>query len=225
MRLIGSAPLLIVLVPLLAGYRADVRWAASVGTDDGRSLSAASPADTDTVATGRQTVRPVLGAPQPQAPPPGTPPPGTPPPSPLPPSPPPPGPDYRIDDTLYGAHLRSLKCGSPDGTWTLSLSGIRDLGGARIIISGTGAVDLDPVTLEGPFVLDHTARLEGVPATAGGHDGRLEARATLVGSVLQIRHLTGAGTFFSRTPAASLGGAADQPSSDLDLPVQSGHFC
>lgn len=135
------------------------------------------------------------------------------------------GPDYKIDAMVAWYLFESLKCGNPAGVWDLRVSGVRPLGaGATLVLTGEGHVSLDP-TLHGPWSAQYTIRAEGVPALIGGQDGTVTGRATLAGDMLQIRSQVGQGTFFSQTPALALGGAADNPVRDFDLPVISGHFC
>ena len=105
------------------------------------------------------------------------------------------------------------------------VEGTQNLGGGRLVLSGQGKVTLVATSLQGPWRAEYAIRLEGVPAAIGGQDGTVIGNATLAGDVLQIRGQAGRGTFFSQTPAAALSGAADDPTKDFDLPVQSGRFC
>ena len=122
-------------------------------------------------------------------------------------------------------HFSSVKCGTPAGDWVLTVDGTRDLGGGRLVASGSGLVTLDGATLRGPWSAQYQIRLVGVPAAVGGQDATVTGDAELVDDVLQIRSQVGQGTYFSQTPALSLGGAAHDPRRDFDLPGQSGRFC
>jgi hypothetical protein len=135
------------------------------------------------------------------------------------------GPDYKIDAMVDWYRFESLKCGNAAGVWDLRVSGVRPLAaGATLALTGKGRVSLDS-TLNGPWSAQYTIRANGVPDLIGGQDGTVTGRATLAGDVLQIRSQVGQGTFFSQTPAVALGGAAENPAKDFDLPVISGHFC
>ena len=122
-------------------------------------------------------------------------------------------------------HFTSVKCGSPAGDWALRVDGTNPLGGGSLVLTGEGRVTLVPNSLTGPWGAQYSIRLEGVPAAIGGQDGTVAGRATLAGDLLQIRSQVGEGTFFSQTPALALGGAAQNPARDFDLPVQRGSFC
>ena len=135
------------------------------------------------------------------------------------------GPDYRIDTTATWYHFTSTKCGGAAGRWLIDIEGTYDLGGGSLVLTGTGTADLDAATLSGPWEARYKIRLEGVPAAVGGQDGTVSGQATLVGDLLQFRSLVGSGTYFAQTPALALGGPADDPRTDFDLPVQSGPFC
>jgi hypothetical protein len=135
------------------------------------------------------------------------------------------GPDYRIDATVGWIHFTAQKCGSPSGTWDLAVDGVRDLGGARLVLSGAGTVDLDAATLNGTWEADYRIDVEGIPSAIGGQEAGLTGQASLADATLSIYSQVGTGDFWAQTPAAALAGAVDDPRKDFQLPVQSGQFC
>lgn len=135
--------------------------------------------------------------------------------------------DYKIDHMVGWYHFESLKCGGPLGDWDITVSGVYDLGGGALVLSGGGRVTLAraPTSFTGPWGAQYAIRLQGVPASIGGQDGTVVGTGELAQSQLALLATTAEGTFFGRNPYAAVGGQADNPAKDLLLPVLNGQFC
>ncbi len=44
--------------------------------------------------------------------------------------------DYKIDTTIEWFHFESIKCGTAEGKWDIQMTGVRDLGGGRLVAEG-----------------------------------------------------------------------------------------
>jgi hypothetical protein len=135
--------------------------------------------------------------------------------------------DYKIDTMISWYHFESLKCGGPIGDWDIHVSGVFNLGGGNLVLTGDGRVTLAraPASFTGPWGAQYAIRLEGVPAAIGGQDGTVIGTGELAQGQLALLATTAEGTFFAQTPALALGGAAGDPAKDLLLPVENGQFC
>jgi len=136
--------------------------------------------------------------------------------------------DYKIDQMISWYHFTSLKCATPEGDWDILVDGVYDLGGANLVLSGEGKVTLhdDGQAITGPWSAQFAIRLEGVPAAIGGQDGTAIGDAEFVKpNTLSLITTSSQGTFFAQTPAASLGGAVDNPGKDFVFTVTNDHYC
>ena len=135
--------------------------------------------------------------------------------------------DYKIDTTIDWYHFQSLKCGGPEGQWDILVSGVRDLGGGRLVLTGNGKVTLvkDHKTITGPWNADFFINLEGVPVSIGQQSGTITGDGSLAASVLRLKGTHAEGSFFVSTPARSLSGASGNPLKDFQLPVLNDQFC
>jgi hypothetical protein len=134
--------------------------------------------------------------------------------------------DYKIDTMIDWYHFEALKCGSADGLWSLAVSGVRDLGGAALVLSGNGKVTLTKTgtTFSGPWDAAFEINLKGVPKSIGGQAGTITGDAVLDSGHLRINGTNAQGRFWAQTPAGSLSGSADALKS-FDLPVENDQFC
>jgi hypothetical protein len=134
--------------------------------------------------------------------------------------------DYKIDTTIEWYHFTSLKCGSAEGIWNLTVDGVYDLGGASLVLAGAGTATLAKTgtTFSGTWDASFTINLQGVPQSIGGQEGTITGDAVLDSSVLRINGTNASGDFWAQTPALALSGGVN-PLKSFDLPVENDQFC
>jgi hypothetical protein len=137
--------------------------------------------------------------------------------------------DYRIDTKVDGwMHFTAKKCGGPEGDWFIKVDGERDLGGAKLVLSGStlfANLTRSDATFTGPWDGAYHIDLVGIPHARGGQEGTISGTATLASRILHLKGVTARGSFWSQTPAWALAGASMDPLKNLDLPVVNGAFC
>jgi hypothetical protein len=135
--------------------------------------------------------------------------------------------DYKIDTTMDWYHFTSLKCATPEGQWQLTVDGLRDLGGAALVLTGAGSADLTQVAdrqYAGSWEADFRINLQGVPDAIGGQEGHITGDASFDGTTLSLTGTDATGDFWAQTPALALAGAVD-PLKSFALPVTNDAYC